>query len=38
LLRGLKQTGRSEIAGWTSFIGSARPHLESWGVGLELHG
>src|SRR6516165_8508307 len=34
LLRGLKQTGRSEIAGWSSFIGSERPHLESWEVRL----
>src|SRR6516164_3923086 len=34
LLRRLKQTGQSEIAGWNAFIGSVRPHLESWGVGL----
>ena len=34
LLCGLKQTGRSEIVGWSSFIGAARPHLESWEVRL----
>ena len=34
LLCGLKQTRRSEIADWSSFIGSERPGLESWGVRL----
>src|SRR5215471_18879139 len=37
LLRDLKQTRRSEIGGWSSFIGSARPDLESWEVRLANH-